>query len=333
MTGTARLTWNAFLAVPLQVYPDPGRVELHLNRVRGMVQGAGSFRLYIVDGPCSGPAGRMAVGFNEALKDEAWRPCGYVGLFDVIEDFDCFSEMLTFAREQLRSQGVGTILFPFFKSTYFPYRFTAEGRDAFSVFLEFPDPASLRTLCAPAGLEVVYPASSLRTSNLDLLLEKNRLRYDQALEAGYSFRPFDMGRPREEFELIHGLSRRIFCKHPFYVDISAEEFFAFYEGALDYLDPALLRIALDPGGQAAGFSLTLPDYGTQPVSGLIIKSVGVLPEHRGRGIQGAWTYLDSMVAKQRNYDHVIGALIPDGNISRTVLGPGTRKKTYELYKL
>jgi len=67
--------------------------------------------------------------------------------------------------------------------------------------------------------------------------------------------------------------------------------------------------------------------------GFIIKTVGVLPEYRGEGLQSAFTYLHCKEALKRKFGYIIGALIFGSSVSPKVLGDSVVEKGYRLYRI
>ncbi len=324
---------HLFTEFPKRFYGSDRTAAFHLSKTDGMIQSQGDFEIYLARKEGGDLLGRMAAGLNEDLKDENGLPYGYVGLFEAVEDFDCFCRMLEYAKDLLRKKRIRSVLFPFFDSTYYPYRFTSRGRDTFQYFLEYPDQPHYALFSHRSNLEVIYSVSSFLTFDLDYMIDRGKGPYEQACRQGITFRNIDPSNLNSELQILYGLSRTIFSRNPFYTDISLESFSSYYKGTLKASDPAFLRIAMDKESKPVGFSFSMPDFSRDPVEGLIFKTVAVLPAYRKYGILRGWSYLDCQLAKERSYHYAISAYLTDPNLAHKYFGPNTQRKEHELYRI
>lgn len=322
-----------FAEYPERFYGNDRWAAFHLARVDGMVQAPGDFDIYVARGKGGRLVGRMAVGRNEALRDEAGLPYGYVGLFEAVEDYDCFRRMLERGGDILREKGVRSALFPFFISTYYPYRFTSGGRSHFSYFLETPDQPHYAGYSHRMGLEVVYSVSSFLTRDLDYMIERGEGPYKEACAEGFVFRNVDPDNLESELRILYELSSAIFSGNSFYTHIPFDSFASYYGSVVKASDTAFLRISTDPNGRPAGFSFSIPDFSRDPVEGFIFKTVAVLKEYRKTGLLKGWTYLDCTLAKERGYQYAVSAYLTDPTLSYKYFGPNTISKEHELYRI
>jgi GNAT superfamily N-acetyltransferase len=116
-------------------------------------------------------------------------------------------------------------------------------------------------------------------------------------------------------------------------------------------------VALDPSGEVAGFAVTYPHYGPlviqgagarrvpvralrfdqhaplvreHPPVGWVLKTVGVVPAHRNRGLAEALVITATRRIAARA-DYMIAALIREDNVSRRILVAVAAERWYGLY--
>ncbi|MCP4131577.1 MAG: hypothetical protein GY754_11415 [bacterium] len=344
-----------FLQLPLFIYGNSPTIHNSVSKTKSLIESTNLLDLYIVQRMNKKQApetvGRMAVGFNEQLLDENNVPFGQVGLFEVIEDYDIFSAMLDFAKELLKDKK--SILFPMYTSTWYPYRFTSKGDSLFKFFLEAPAKEYYSSFAARYGVTDTFRYKSIICRNIDQVLEKNNKPFKRASEEGITFRRFDKSQAEKEIETIYELSIQAFNDNAFYTSINRDEFANLYKGSINLIDDEFFTIALNSKKEPVGFCFSSLDYSPilekanirsfagklkfflnrKKIKGFIIKTVGVIPEYRGKGIQGALTCLHAQTAKQRNYEYIIGALIHSENASPKVLGEPVTEKEYEMYRI
>lgn len=199
----------------------------------------------------------MAIGHNDAIRDSNGKPYGQIGLFEVLEDYHAFTEMIDFARSELNDHP--SILFPFFISTWYNYRFTIPEDDKFDFFMEPPGRKYYREFANKYGVNKTYNYKSYISYNVEGFLKKNEKKHHKLLEMGYKFRKLDKRKIREELKSIYEMSISIFNKNLFYSEISFEDFCKLNESSIKIVDSDFL-IIVEKEGRPAGFAFAVPDY-------------------------------------------------------------------------
>ena len=341
---------NRFLRFPLQLYGDTPSIRNWISKTRGLINTTGGYDLYVaeVDNRVNG---RMSICVDHAVNGNDNQPVIKVGLFEVVEDYDVFRSMMDFAKSFTGKSG--NILFPMHVSTWYPYRFSSGGNDRFTFFFENPDKPYYNEYAKRYGIGQVYTYKSILSHDIERVIHKNHKYYKKAEQDGFSFLPFDTSRPEAMLRILYDISIRAFRDNLFYTPIEWEDFYNLHIGTIKMIDEDLFTFALDKNGDPVGFCFSSPDYtgiferfrldtprgklgfvlNKNKARGTIIKTVAVLPEYRGRGLQGALTYLHAIEAKKRTHEYIIGALIYTGNSSPKVLGEPVIEKEYELYTM
>ncbi|MGV8073461.1 MAG: hypothetical protein AB2L11_02705 [Syntrophobacteraceae bacterium] len=339
-----------FLNFPLLVYGNNAKTKNCIAKTKRLVS-AGTDSAFLLAKRDGEIVGRMAVGCNEDILDQDGTPYGQIGLFEVIEDYEVFSAMVDFGRELCKA-GNRYVLFPFFISTWYPYRFVSSGFDAFDFFLE---PDNKEYYAQFADLYGAHETFLYKSSmdDVDDFIEKNKKSYDKAIESGFTFRGFNKSDIRNELRIAYDLSIRCFNENIFYGDISFQRFLDLYLPSVKLLDKDCFLFALDEAKKPVGFLFCSPDYTylfnntymyslpgkirflleRNRAKGLIAKSGAVLSEYRGKGIIGALCYLQGLHSRERNYRYIIVALAHSQNVSLRVCSSNRTEKEYKLYKI
>ncbi len=342
---------EAFLQFPMELYSDRRMTRYNILKTRKMVAGPGDFDLYLARNGADRVVGRMVLGSNPLLLDEKGVPYGCAGLFDVVEDYEVFRRMLDYARNYFRDRN--HLLFPFFKATWYPYRFAVRGREKLDYFMEYPDREYYGDFTRRYGVEESYLYRSRLNYDMDGNIEKNRSAYEKALAGGITFRSLDKTRPREEMRIIYDLTVENFQESLFYTDISFEEFYSLYEGILSLLDARFMTFAFDDRGEPVGYGFTTPDFtpllrrydttrlwgkllfylNRHRFDGIIPKTAAVRTSYRQMGIFGAIYYLHNVLARELGCRYILGGYVYIGNVTYKVMTGETQDKEYELYKI
>ena len=338
-----------FLRFPLNIYGNNPATWNSISKTGDILKVHGKFQIYLAVKESGDIAGRMAIGKNDEIKDSNGRTYGQIGLFEVIEDYTAFSAMIDFAKSELR--GHVSILFPFFISTWYSYRFTIPEDDKFDFFMEPPGKKYYSEFANRYGVDKTYNYKSYISYNVDGFMKKNEKKYHRLLEMGYRFRKLDKKKIREELKTIYEMSISIFNKNLFYSEISFEDFCKLNESSLKIVDSDFL-IIVEKEGRPAGFAFAAPDYtpvlknaridtlagkikfllNKNRVNGYIYKTMAVMPEHRRLGMHEAMSHVQALAAKKRGYEYLIAALVYEENPSSDTLIDVT-DKSYELYEI
>jgi hypothetical protein len=189
--------------------------------------------------------------------------------------------------------------------------------------------------------------------------EGKRAGADALLAEGWTLEPLDGATWVALLSELHRRVDEIFADAYAYTPVSFERFGATTGASVARrLCPRASVLARSPDGEVAGFLLVFPHYGPLVVQGAsrervppsalsyeehaprlaaagvrtgIVKTVGIAPRHRRRGVMDAMVV--SMLDRTRDtYDRWIGALIREDNPSRNFGERHDRhERTYVLY--
>lgn len=280
------LVWATFLKMPL---PIPA--EFWIARVAGRTVGR--------------------VGANVSA---VYKGVGYIGFFEVNVTLDRASEaaegLLSVACAWLRSQGVKKAYGPLDINTWFPYRFhVASGKGGEAFFGWEPvNPPDYVHYFNENGFAELERYHSQGCRGVGAIMEKTKTDYDRALAMGFTFRPFDGSELLDsEVPLLYDISMAGFQSNFLFEPIPLEAFRQLYVPIANKIDMSLARFVSDPEGKAVGFFFIFEDQGY-----MVLKSVAVLPEARGKGLSNALIHSSSIEAQKRGLDRIIVALVKSG---------------------
>lgn len=339
---------NLFLDLPVAIYGDTPRTRNDIAKTRDLLKILGDGKLFLALRD-SRAVGRMCCTGNPGITDEHGIPYGMVGLFECLDDYEIFADLIDHARTLFRS--CNYLLFPFYRSTWHQYRLAADGGDRFHFFLEprsAPQYAAFAERYGAAGVHTYY---SYLTRDIDAIIDDNRRHFERLRDSAISIRPLDKRRIDEELAAIHTVSTAAFRNNPFYTDIPRDEFVALYRSSLKLIDADFCTIIENGEGTVIGYYFSIPDFTPlydrldlgsimgklrfllerrAAVRGMIIKTVAILPDYRNAGIHGAATCHHALLARERGYRYIIAALIHEDNPSIQTIKERAEQKEYRL---
>ncbi len=322
-----------------------------MPKLEVILSGPGDFELFLAKSSSGETLGRMVLGVNPELKDGQGVPFGYAGIFDCVEDYGVFSFMLDYAREYF--SGRNHFLFPFFKATWYIYRFTSKGHGAFDYFMEFPDKPYYAGYTKRYGVDDTYLYVGSITTDIDSVIEKNRGSYVKALSHGISFRDLNPSRLKEDMKIVYDLTVENYTENLFFTKIAFDEFYELYRGVLSILDPRFLTFGINREGKPVCYGFAPPDYtpllnkydtgslfgriclylNRKKVSGLVLKTAATDAGHRKLGIYGGICHLHALRAREMGCRYVIGGFTYVDNVTHRVMSGDLTWKEYELYRI
>ncbi|MBF0452402.1 MAG: hypothetical protein HQK75_16995 [Candidatus Magnetomorum sp.] len=331
---------QAFLTFPLDIYENKKFIQYYMKKVSSMIHGEGDFELFLAESAHHEIVGRMVMGKNTEILDEKGVPYAYIGLFDVVKDYTVFKQMIDFGKHYFLNNN-HYILFPFFKSTWFPYRFTSKGFDAYHYFMEYPDLPYYSEFTNQYGFEEEYKYLGSISYDMDSIITDNEYSYHKALKHNIRFRNFDPSKPREELKHVYDLTVRNYNDQTnrFFTIISFDEFYSLYEGIITMLDPEFLGFGINEQGAPVSYFFCPPDYTpiilgeSDTVKGFIPKTAATDKAYRKMGIMGGIIYLQGLEAKKRNYQYAIGGYTDERLFTHKVMPDSLSWKEYSLYRL
>jgi hypothetical protein len=263
-------------------------------------------------------AGAEAVARVVANVSATHPDIGYFGLFEAALG-DCFAEaadlLLGAAREWLREMGVGRVIGPVTYNTWFPYRFRLADGDERRFEWEPVNPPEYVRAVEAAGFELLQRYTSTGFGALGDVADQLESAYQGARSAGFTFLPIARGGIAASVRELHRLGHAAFADNFLFEPIPEALFVDAYIGIADKGRPVLAWLVVDSGGEAVGFLYAFIDHWTGPggpETCLVLKSVGVVPAARGRGLSNALVHLAITEGLRRGVDYAVSALVRAG---------------------
>lgn len=247
------------------------------------------------------------------------------------------------AKAWARAQGAERLYGPIDFTTHGCYRLLLEAEPGARPFVGEPyNPPSYAALLESLGFTVarryITQVSTQQPDTGRIVATRQRL-----LDAGYALAPLDGARWRELLPELKLLADAIFADNFAYTPVSYASFARGYADTVARrLCPRTSLLAYGPEGDIAGFVLVYPDYGPLAVQGAgeervaacsltfaehapvlerlgertgILRTIGVAPRHRGRGVSNALG-ATVLAGGASHYNRWIAPLIRDDNLSR-----------------
>jgi GNAT superfamily N-acetyltransferase len=290
---------------------------------------------FVVDGT---RAARCAAFVNPRLVDAQGVPFGQIGFFECTPgNDDDGRRVLDAALAWLKDRGCRTVLGPMNGSTWHSYRFVVDWKDTSPLLLEPNNPLRYPALWEAHGFtRHPVPYYSGAHDNADVV-QSLQAKHDAALAAGYRMDDVDFGDIPGVLKTMFELSTRIFADNAFYSDITWPEFAALYDGIERILDRRLVQWLKAPSGEIAGFAFGVPDQAeaarrmrgdtgwlgkfrflTAPrAKRTLVKTIGILPEHRGQGLLGELYWSQARRALDGGWPEGVVTLMSGDNRSFT----------------
>jgi len=304
-----------FCSLPAPDGPDPGQVRSHGPDALILVDGAGT------------PAARASLWWRRVPPYPGER-IGLIGHY-AAADARAAAAVLSAACAELARRGCTLAVGPMDGSTWRRYRLlTGRGAEP-PFFLEPDNPDDWPGHFESQGFTPLARYVSALHEDLG-----RSWTASPAAEA-FAFRPLAPGRIDAELRRLWRVSTRAFTDNFLYTPIGEAEFRAMYRRLLPLVRPELVLFA-ERDGEAAGFCFALPDrlqaLRGEAVDTVIVKTVAVLPEWRGRGLGGALIARVGAAALRLGLRRSIHALMHEDNPSRKIGGGLLRDfRRYTLY--
>jgi GNAT superfamily N-acetyltransferase len=311
---------------------------------------------------CVPKKARLATFFEPNLHIDG-RKAAYFGYFESVGDGLADKALFEHASTWACMRGAEDLYGPINFNTFGNYRILLHmGDDG----LPFPDepynPLGYATTLETQGFELYqyYVSQVGLIEKMKPFIAASRTRFDQLVSEGYRFEPLSHGRWLDNLEALHPTVDSMFGENLGYTPLSLEAFKAKCgEGFIRRTCPHTSVLAHDSTGAVAGFFLLYPHYGPicvqnagasrVPASELsyeahaamlydtghrsaILKTVGVAPEHRKKGLMAA-LLVSSMEQGAHSFHQWYGALIRQGNFSERYGGRHQlNERRYGLYR-
>jgi Acetyltransferase (GNAT) family. len=336
---------EAFLALPHALYAgDPCWIPEEEGPVRRAFSDAND---WFAGGRaatfCIPDRARLAVFRRDDCVVEG-RPAAFFGYMESDDDGSALHELLEHGRRWATDAGAEMLYGPIDFDTFGRYRLrTSAERAGATPFPSEPyNRPAYPALLEHAGFAVARRYVSQLSIGALAADEAKRDAANALSDEGFTTHPLDGATWLALLPELHRRVHEIFAEGFAYTPVSYERFAATQgAGVARRLCPHTSTLARDPNGELAGFLLVFPHYGPLVVQGAgagrvpasalaydqhpsllaaaghhtaIVKTVGVAPAYRRRGVMDAMV-VSTLDRGRDRYDRWIGALIRDDNPS------------------
>lgn len=257
-------------------------------------------------------AGRLASGISLHHPER-----GYLGFFRLTDSLTSGEServaamLLEQGCRHLSENGARAAIGPIALNTWLPYRFLLEPKDDLRFSWEPSNPPSWPEIWKRSGFEVEMTYASEGFSQLARFAERIRPAHERALAAGFRFVPIDTERLLDrEIAKLHRLSMAGFADAHLFEPLPEPLFRQLYVPLADKNARGQLRHSCfieAPNGESVGFSFNFVQG-----SRLILKTVAVLSEYRGRGLSSAAMFPGVELAVREGVQDWVTALVRSG---------------------
>lgn len=277
-----------------------------------------------------------------------------IGDFEALDDREAVTQLLSHAAQWALEQGSQVVIGPMNGDTWHRYRWSLGPRDEPPFLMEPYNPSYYPELWEQAGFEILQTYHSRRVDDLEEVARRHRPRWAEARALGYRIEPMTKGTFDAALDRVYEMVRDIFADGFLYTPMRRNSFKKLYDGADAILDGRLSFFLVDRHGEDAGFAFVFPDY-AQAVAAMNgdqtlwakakflmrrrtdtanIKTIGIMPEHRGQGLSSAMAhkYFDAIATA--GYERANICLIHDENEGSIKIdgGLGRVLRRYALYQ-
>lgn len=263
-----------------------------------------------------------AIGGISANVSASHPDTGCFGLLEFDTDScEAGAMLLIGACDWLSDQGVKRVVGPMAFNTWFPYRFRLPDSEPHSFDWEPCNPPDYVQLLEDNGFGLTERYNSIAFGQLEKVAAQLEADYRRVLAEGFRVTAFDEGSVAEHVPTLFRLSHASFAENDFFEPIPENLFAEAYIRLADKGGRIRAWLLLEPDGEPVGLFYTFVDrHDGETVA--VLKSIGVVPGMRGRGLSNALVYLGVKAAADAGVDYAISALVHSGNPSGVFAGKG-----------
>lgn len=277
----------------------------------------------------SEPVARLCAFHHEHMA-ELHGPIGLVGLFSSEDDRDAARALIDGAAQWLREKGDKIMRGPMAGDIWHRWRFMTRGFDTRRFPGEPRQPAYYPELFTACGFATVRTYSTKKITDLEAMVQRLKTARDLNRKRGYTYRPFDTSRWKEDIAALHELCQYSFASNWGVTPISLEEFSDIYDRWLRRVGHEHILLAIAPQSEeVVGLGLAV----SAPADTLNIRTLAVKPKHHGYGLGQAIAgelYQRAIDAGQRIVHHC--QMGPDAPPQRWDGGLAQVTREYEMYE-
>jgi hypothetical protein len=269
---------------------------------------------------------------NEIILRLSLRCCpdikdhGTIGFFEIDLQSSLYDEAFRFTMTKVetwfREKKIKHIVAPIDLNTWFPYRFSLDGKKFFPRFKWEPtNPPEFLQLFIKQHFfyfshfnSVFFP--HIRIGAFVPGAGHLQRSYKKLNKLGYSLRPFDRENFKtKELPVFYEISHEAFREALLFEPIDLETFSELYAGAIASYDFSPSCVLIDPQGETAGFLFAFfdGDY-------LIIKSIALKKKYQGLKLSSGMIYSAVKMGFEQNKKGTVSALVRTGLTSEKIAG-------------
>lgn len=209
---------------------------------------------------------------------------GHWGLFcmsSLPKHEDMFLKLWPQIEEWFKSRGMNKIVGPYLYTTFFPYRLRSD--DLPERFGWEPNQPKIDfALFKKLNFKVEQTYFTNFLDSYGSFATKGTRELEESLKLGFKMREITKATIEADVKIIYDLSMAGFTDNYLFAPIPYELFKSIYIPSFQSVDLRLSCIQEDPQGKPVGFNFTFIMDGQ-----IVIKSVCVAPEYRGKGLLNA----------------------------------------------
>lgn len=269
------------------------------------------------------------VGHISAILDERSGEFGYVGFFECENNQEYAVSLFTAAQNFLRAGGKKKCRGPINFSTWQGFRVSYPEEHA-PFFLEPFTREYYRDLFKAQGFAISHENITTREHIGQTALANYLEKYTDSLDKGYSYEFLSNETREASLHDIYELSGQIFNNSFSFYNISEEEFL--YLASSYGEQPGQIILVLRQQGKAIGFFLVAVDLFNPAEKRLVLKTMGLLEEYRGKGLGPAMFYAIYLRAKDEGCQELIFSTMDVKNKKiRSITGEAEIYRHYEVF--
>ncbi len=253
------------------------------------------------------PVGRICAIHNRRHVEFHGEPVGFFGFFESEPDEAVAAALVEAAAVWLRERGLETVRGPASFSTNEQAGLLVEGFDGPPAILMPYNPPWYRDLLEAVGFRKAKDLLAYRMVDRGDFLPERLVRASEAIRrrTGVGVRELRMSTFEEELAVVRRIYNRSWERNWGFVPMTDEELSFMARELRPVVDPELTLFAETAEGEPVGFVLGLPDFNEvlrhlngrlfpfgwakalrhrRRIRRMRVVTLGVLPEHRGRGI-------------------------------------------------
>lgn len=259
--------------------------------------------------------GQVIVYHNPHHQIEG-KPCIALGNLSVPNDKEVFKKIQQYAVQVANHEGASHIISPMNGSTWNDYRFVSfQSQPPF--MLETTSDSHSRFQFAALGYKKYASYFSSSSNNIVTNWAKCKTKYQEFVDMGVSFEPFNITQPELEFfELAH-FCNQAFRKNVLFSPIEPRDFVDKMKKTIPLIDPELTIVArMD--SEIVGFIFAYEDLYNKEDKTIIVKTLARDIDKNLGGLGSILSALSMRAAEKKGFKKCIHALMINHNASTKV---------------